>query len=324
MDRTLHLGIDEAGYGPLLGPLVVAGTAFSAPDCSVADSDGLWGMLNEAICRQPASKDPRLAIADSKKLYNRSAGLASLEKAALVMLAATERKPSSLAQLMTLLAGDDKYQANGEPWYRGYDCHLPTCISPQSVALQANAVRRCLSDRQVELRGIWIEVMPAGSFNRLISKVRNKATVLSGLALRLVARAIASYSDQPLRVTIDRQGGRTHYGQQLMTFFEGAQLKVREESANRSAYSLTYNDRVIDIEFITGGEEHAMPVALASIYAKYVRELFMNGINAYFSRQVPGLKSTAGYYTDAQRFLADVAPVINRDGFDRNLLVRCR
>ena len=43
---TLVAGIDEAGYGPQLGPLVVAGTAFRI---EVAPAAGvLWDVLAEA------------------------------------------------------------------------------------------------------------------------------------------------------------------------------------------------------------------------------------------------------------------------------------
>ncbi len=50
----------------------------------------------------------------------------------------------------------------------------------------------------------------------------------------------------------------------------------------------------------------------------------MEGLNSFFSRHIADLKPTAGYYTDAQRFLADVEPIIVRERIDRTLLVRSR
>ena len=42
-------GIDEAGYGPLLGPLVVSVVAFEVPD-GLAGVD-LWELLSAAVSR---------------------------------------------------------------------------------------------------------------------------------------------------------------------------------------------------------------------------------------------------------------------------------
>ena len=44
---TIIAGIDEAGYGPLLGPMVVTITAFDVPDEKAKCS--LWDLLNDAV-----------------------------------------------------------------------------------------------------------------------------------------------------------------------------------------------------------------------------------------------------------------------------------
>ena len=53
-----------------------------------------------------------------------------------------------------------------------------------------------------------------------------------------------------------------------------------------------------------------MPVALASMLAKYIREAVMQRFNAYWCARMPELRPTAGYYGDARRFLADIQPLI--------------
>jgi hypothetical protein len=58
--------------------------------------------------------------------------------------------------------------------------------------------------------------------------------------------------------------------------------------------------------------------------AKYLRELFMDQLNAWFQARLPGLKATAGYATDANRFLLDVEPALPRLGLTREALVRAR
>src|SRR5690348_14319014 len=82
------IGTDEAGYGPNLGPLVVAASVWYVPDRPATD---LYTRLKKAVCREIADRDPpRVAIADSKQLYQPARGLADLEQGVLACLAASE------------------------------------------------------------------------------------------------------------------------------------------------------------------------------------------------------------------------------------------
>ena len=77
-------------------------------------------------------------------------------------------------------------------------------------------------------------------------------------------------------------------------------------------------------ELSQAGESRHLLVALASLISKYVRELLMESFNAYWSREVPGLRPTAGYYQDGLRFLKDIQPHLKRLGLTREGLVRQR
>src|SRR3954464_7575619 len=70
------VGIDEAGYGPNLGPLVQAAVALYLPD----DDPAGWETLRPVVRRCGEKNDKRLLIDDSKKVYTRG-GLAALERA---------------------------------------------------------------------------------------------------------------------------------------------------------------------------------------------------------------------------------------------------
>ncbi len=71
------VGIDEAGYGPNLGPLVMTAVACRLPD---ADAD-LWHLLGDGVRRHGERDDGRLLVADSKLVYSASRGLAISKKA---------------------------------------------------------------------------------------------------------------------------------------------------------------------------------------------------------------------------------------------------
>ena len=76
------------------------------------------------------------------------------------------------------------------------------------------------------------------------------------------------------------------------------------------------------ISFGVKSEKH-FPVALASMFAKYTREICMELFNEYWVEQLPGLKPTKGYPQDAARFRNDVEHLlpelcVNENVFWRN------
>lgn len=313
-------GIDEAGYGPLLGPLVVSAAVFEVPD-DRADAS-LWELLRDSVAPQVRKRDPRLAIADSKKLHRGQDGLAHLERAALSCLTAGGSHPGTFEALLNCLSGDAVEHARAYAWYDGLDMPLPTRCETTELAMHANALRRGLTSFGGGLLGALGEPLPEGHFNERVARTRNKSVVLLGLTLRLIQRVAQAHPSRSIRFAIDRQGGRVRYGRWLMTNFPDHQLKILEESRERSAYQMTGPSADWQVEFAKRGEERHLPVALASIFSKYVRELFMLLFNRYWGGHVPDLKPTAGYYTDGKRFLDDVGPHLERLGIEPSRLIR--
>src|SRR5260370_38308815 len=78
------IGIDEAGYGPNLGPFVMTSAACRVPD-RLAGAD-LGRGLQGAVRRQPSAADGRILVEDSKIVYSTSRGLHDLELGVLAVL----------------------------------------------------------------------------------------------------------------------------------------------------------------------------------------------------------------------------------------------
>jgi hypothetical protein len=78
-----------------------------------------------------------------------------------------------------------------------------------------------------------------------------------------------------------------------------------------------------EIRFRTKAEAH-LPVALASMVCKYVRELAMDLFNDFWAKHVPGLKPTKGYPVDAKRFKNDIAEAQRQLGITDDVLWRER
>ena len=89
-----------------------------------------------------------------------------------------------------------------------------------------------------------------------------------------------------------------------------------------SRYRLRFGDSLATITFASKSDEHHFPVAIASMIAKYTRELHMIRLNRYFAGMMPKLKPTAGYVTDGRRFLKEIEPLLTNNGINRGDLVR--
>lgn len=111
----------------------------------------------------------------------------------------------------------------------------------------------------------------------------------------------------------------------LQSLFPTAIVDIVRELPALSEYTLVDGDgRRMRVVFAEKCESLSFAVALASCLAKYARELCMNAFNAYFATFQTGLAPTAGYTTDARRWLVDAVPAIERSGLARRALVRER
>lgn len=319
---AVYAGIDEAGFGPLLGPLVVSGTAFRVPDERIHGC--LWEALRETCTREPKRGSTRLTIADSKKVYHSASGLGGLERAALVMLAAAGKQPETWRALIETVAPHAAAMLERLAWYAGSNVRLPVDDTVGNVLTRANAIRLDAKDHDVEFLGAFVEPVLEDDYNRLVERTANKAVALQGIVMRVIDRILRATNDARVRLCVDRLGGRTHYREALHMSFPEFEIEIVEESAERSAYRLAGPARVVRVEFAAGGEDRHLPIALASIFSKYVRELYMRAFNRYWCGKQADLRPTAGYYTDAKRWLRDARSTLERHAVDTATLVRTR
>ena len=314
---TVVAGIDEAGYGPLLGPLVVAAAAFRLGDGVKASAlDRLLGLTEKA---------GGLAIDDSKQLYRGRGDLRRIEASTLGH-AALARGALPLRVRALLAQAVDWHDAELDelPWYRGRLLELPLPCAADVTDLLARATRQgeLLADRGLTFEDLHVAPVIETRFNRQVRQYGSKAWPLFLATGRLLDRLIERHPADELVVHVDRQGGRTHYADLLAGLYPLARLRVLRERSDESAYRLEPGNRPpVQIHFHVEGDGRHAPVALASIAAKTVRELFMRSLNGWFAEQVPGLRPTAGYPADARRFLAEVQGALGR-GAPREQLVR--
>jgi len=319
---ALVIGIDEAGYGPLLGPLVVTGVAFEMPDAQVGES--LWHLLDRTVTARLSKRDPRLPVLDSKKLYKRKDGIGPLERSVLAFAHLAEMPSSSFRVFLAGLSSQVASEMGGYDWYKRFECALPTAGPAGSIALHAAAIMGNLESAGIRLSGIACEPLLEARFNQLVAATRNKSAVATSLAYRIADRLIAQSTSENVLLRVDRQGGRLRYADSLMKAFSVNHIDIVCENEQTCRYRFHHRRRRIRAEFLTGGETHALPIALAGMFSKYVRELFMLAFNEYWRSRVHDLKPTAGYYQDARRFISDIKPVLDQSANLTQRLVRTR
>lgn len=319
----VYAGIDEAGYGPLLGPLCVAAAVFvvSDHDPDVDGAPNLWRQLNAAVCRRPSDARRRIAVDDSKILKAPNNGAAH-------PLRHLERGVLAFTRAAGIAAEDDAALFDGilaarpaATWYASRS-PLPVAVDTGDLRIAAARLGRALDRTGIRVARLAVETIDAGPFNASLRRSGSKARVNIEAVLRHLDAVWRAFPDEHPRVVVDRQGGRIHYREVLQQCWPDASMQVLAESPEISRYRVESGPRRLTVTFLPEAEARHFPVALASMFAKYVRELHMVRLNRFFRTHRPDLRPTAGYTQDGRRFLEDVEDVIRTLGLARRELVR--
>lgn len=309
------IGIDEAGLGPNLGPFVVAVTVWDVP--SPAKKFDFWKSFAQVLTNSPAEDDVRLHVADSKQIFEPHKGYGALERGVLAALRLLGAEPSNFAELMQLVSSNESVRScpQSAPWYDESGFPIPAESHDFSVV---DGWKQCCETKQIQLKAIKAAIVEPMYFNRLLDDYDNKSLVVSRVAFQLL-RSVWDPDETETFIIADKHGGRNRYDQLLSEVLNGEMIFRLTEGPERSDYKVGQTV----LRFQPRAEEHG-PVALASMTAKYIRELAMDQFNRFWSRQIEGLKPTQGYPNDARRFREQIAHVQRAVGISDEVLWRNR
>jgi hypothetical protein len=342
---SLLIATDEAGYGPRLGPLVIAATAWRRE--SEADWEDAARRLSEPIEIPPLGM---LFVDDSKKLYRggveNARGVGGKARLDLIAAAAaawanSPRPDGDYRAWLSQLAPDDLEGLTQQPWFAAL-----ADSRGDPVSFGHGAVDALLSHwggGGLRLVGIAARVIDAARFNRLLETKANKADLLSNLTCELAVRLLrrhATAEDATGEVPIfsDRHGGRARYGALLQHHCPEWWLRVVTEGNRLSEYLLMSpggeprrSQPSLRWRFTVGGDSYP-PVAMSSVIAKSTRERLMRYFNDFFAAEWnretnpdrEPLKPTAGYAVDAERFLAQTATLRRKLAIPDERLIRAK
>ncbi|MHC5061042.1 MAG: hypothetical protein ACYTFK_08150 [Planctomycetota bacterium] len=319
------IGIDEAGYGPILGPLVVSSAAFSISDDHLKTD--LWNLLSPAVAKKRKHLAGRLLITDSKKAYSKTLGITHLRRtvlSSLLCLDGNTEKPSTSANLLSRLCPQCAIRLAHYPWYRDLD-ESALGADKADLEIAAGVLKNTLLTNDMKLLDMASTCLDVAHYNRMVSAVKNKASVLFTAICGLVKQAFdANYDTDNLQIIIDRQSGRTRYRDLLSRMFADMDLKILREDNSTSSYELTDGGKVMRLHFAVRGDQRFLPVSLASMTSKYLRQVLMASINGYFISRCTHLAPTAGYWKDGTRFIKELDTHPAGVKYDSEKLIRCR
>ena len=348
----VYAGIDEAGYGPAFGPMTVGRCVLRVPRLDPpspeaaakglpprsrrppASLDGvpdLWKRLSSAVCKTLNGAKGRVVVNDSKRLTTKAAGIRHLELGCLAFASLMGLRPSNVCDWLDGLGEVSHRELAALPWYVD-DCvgpwaELPRAVDPGELAIARGMLERTCRRIGVEVADLGVAVLFEDRFNQMVRVTRSKAAVSFTFVAGHLRAIWEAHGHERPTVVVDRQSGRMRYRDVLAQNFEGCEVSVLRESPGRSSYFIEGGPvggqiRSMIVHFCVDAEASHMPVALASMLAKYNRELLMERFKAYFTAHLPHVAPTAGYGQDAGRFWRELQPELGRLKLDPRLLRR--
>ncbi|MCA9192074.1 MAG: hypothetical protein KDB03_09935 [Planctomycetales bacterium] len=300
----IFIGVDEAGYGPNLGPLTIAASVWWASE-RMSESD-LTQRLKACFHCQPWKNGCNyLPLGDSKQLYQSTRGLINLEAGLLPLMWHTDQSASDLQKLIEVAFTNFDSKQIAPPWYNGWEIVPVPCNLPKDEIIRLGRLAASFEEEeQIGLSEISFSIVSEQEFNLAVSRSNSKGIVLSERTLQLVASLVEKYSEHEIEVYCDRQGGRTNYLPLLLEAMSDVWFTEVISSPSRCTYKSS-TDINLTIHFSVGGDSFA-PTALASMCAKYVRERIMECFNRFWNQHLPEIRPTAGYPVDAKRFRQEI------------------
>ncbi len=287
------VGVDENGLGPRLGPLIA-----TALTVEVRGQYDIGRLRRRGLA---------LGLTDSKQVSS----FGNMGFAESVALALVERGEGvQMSDADTLLGGlcldpvahlrspcPDEATAQ-QCWSKAIA--LP--VFGGDVAAGHAVIDRLEGRGAVKIRRLKSAVACPGVLNRELDQGRNKLTVDLALFETLLLDARRALGE-PLEAVCGMVGGIRDYLAYFSHFAD-----VQQESVTRRCRTYRVPD-VGSVRFEVDADRRHLPVGLASMVGKYLRELWMHRMHRFYA-QYAELRPASGYHDPVtSRFILETLPL---------------
>ncbi|MDH3200073.1 MAG: hypothetical protein OEM15_04170 [Myxococcales bacterium] len=300
----LVVGVDENGLGPRLGPLVATSVVLETPRYRRA-----------ALC----DRGLELGLTDSKETggFGR---MGFIESVALALLgwarrcggaqASVSRElPRSADDLLDRLSPASRVELraccpNDQTAAQCWAVDFPLPAFGGDPALGTTLLRKLAGRSKLRVVDVQSRLACAGMLNAMQAAGQNKLAVDLELFQELIATARQLHQGS-LLVICGMVGGIRDYSSRLPRLEFDRVHNLRGRRGQRR-YAV---DGLGEIRFEVDADARHLPVALASIVGKYLREICMLRIGEFYRRDVPGLELASGYHDPVtSRFIEQTQP----------------
>ncbi len=291
----LVVGVDENGLGPRLGPLIATAATIEVDDY---DQEALKALGAE------------LQVGDSKQ----TSAHGRMAHAEGIALALAERElgrvPRDIDDLLSAISLDGLLALRSPcpDAKTARHCWEPRLPLPAfgGDPEEGRAIVVSLRRGGVRITRIRSAVMCAGVLNENMAHGRSKLRCDLSLFERLVLDARNCCTDDVTAIC-GLVGGIRAYPKYFQRF---QHVEPRSESKGYFAYAVR---DVGDVIFEIKADDRHLPVGIASMVGKVVRELTMARIVSFFRAHDDALPHASGYHDSVtKRFIADSAPIRKR------------
>jgi ribonuclease HII len=284
---VLVLGVDENGLGPRLGPLVATSV------CLEVDA---YDRNDRARLQRVAT---RVGIGDSKQTSAFGQMRAAEGLALAVLEALHDRVPSHVDELLHWLELDGPSALRAScPRRSAPQCWSQTLQLPAfggDVAEGRLQLAR-LGKHGVRLRSARSAVMCAGRMNEQLRRLGSRTSVDLAMFERLVLAASRELAT-PLTAILGMVGGIRDY-ERYFSLLAADSICGPVRTRQAVSYQVA---GVGSLSFEIDADARHLPVALASMLGKYVRELCMERQNRFYVQHQDDLPRPSGYHDPVTR-----------------------
>jgi ribonuclease HII len=161
----MMIGVDEAGYGPNLGPLTIAGTVWQVED----GGTDLYKQLQAIVDKSPQSDGKRIAIADSKQIHQTD-NLKFLEQPVLAILKTVWGElPQTWDAFVSRIVPEIQFNAiSRHCWLQDVEIPFPVAADRSQIERLGERFGRACDRKKIKLAQATCCPVFADEFNHLI------------------------------------------------------------------------------------------------------------------------------------------------------------